>query len=128
MKKTLCPVLIGTVILTAVIIAVSALLCFTGILNFSFSKLALGALLGCAAALLNMIFLAISVEKSVEKGKNGARAYMSASYILRLIMIAAVIILAIKLDNIFNYVTAALPLLLQRVVIMVVNARRKKSE
>ena len=86
----------------------------------------LGALLGYAAAMANFILLAITLSKSLGKAEHATRT-MGLSYVLRMILIAAVVIIAIKLPA-FNYVAAVLPLIFPRFAIMIMNLRKKKVQ
>ncbi len=86
---------------------------------------ALGTLLGCAAAVINFALMGIILEKCVARGK-GAQGLMGMGYILRLAIIAAVIIWAIKADYL-NWVCAAIPLLFPRIAIYIINFIRRKE-
>lgn len=84
----------------------------------------LGALLGYATAMANFILLAITLSKSLGRAENATRT-MGLSYVLRMVLIAAVVIIAITLP-IFNYVAAVIPLLFPRIAIMIMNLKNKK--
>lgn len=85
-------------------------------------KVIWGALLGSAGCILNYAFLAFSIQKLVEKEEGEAKGLMGLSYVLRMIFIAAVIILAIKADC-FNYLACVIPFCFPRIVIMVLNVK-----
>lgn len=84
----------------------------------------LGALLGYATAMANFILLAITLSKSLGRAENATRT-MGLSYVLRMVLIAAVVIIAITLP-IFNYAAAVIPLLFPRIAIMIMNLKNKK--
>lgn len=115
----------GVFLLSLVMIGVFAVLGY-----FSY-RAVLGALLGWAGCVLNYYFLAVCVEKAVDKGEKGAKAYISGTYTLRMIFIGAVIIVAIKMPQYFNYLATAIPFLFPRFVITALNLIKKgekKSE
>jgi len=82
-------------------------------------QMLLGTLLGCTYAVCNFMLTAYFVSQSVKKGENAAKAYMAGSYYLRLILAAGVLFLAIKLPNVFNVYTTAIPFVFPRIVITV---------
>ena len=110
---------IGVFLLSLVMIGVFALCGY-----FSY-QVVLGALLGFLGCVLNYFFLAVCVEKAVDKGEKGAKTYISGTYTLRMIFIAAVIIVSIKMPQYFNYVATAIPFLFPRFVIMAFNLFKK---
>ena len=83
-----------------------------------------GAILGYAAAMANFILLAITLSKSLGKAEHATRT-MGLSYVLRMIMIAAAVMIAIT-SPFFNYVAAVIPLVFPRFAIMIMNLRKKK--
>lgn len=85
----------------------------------------LGTLLGCVAAVLNFALMGIILEKSVAHGK-GAQGLMGMGYIFRLIIIAAVILWAIKASYL-NWVCTVIPLLFPRIAIYIINFIRRKE-
>ncbi len=85
----------------------------------------LGTLLGYVIALANFTLMGIVLEQSMTREK-GASGLMGIGYILRLAVIAAVIIWAMKVEYI-NYVCAVIPLLFPQVAIFIINALRKKE-
>jgi len=109
MKKSILQVFVGSLILGVVMDIV-----FFLIGRFDLSVV-WGTLLGIACATLNFIFLAITVSKSLGKGKT-AGGYMGISYLLRLAFIGAIVVFAIKSPYI-NYVAVVIPLLFPRVII-----------
>ena len=85
-----------------------------------------GTLLGALVSFLNFLFLGITVEISVKKGKGGAQGAMGLSYTVRLLFIALAVIFAIKSPNI-NYVAAVIPLIFPRLGIMITKLFNKKK-
>ncbi len=123
MKKDILQVIGGTVILAVIMDIV-----FAVIGRFDITVL-WGTLLGIACASLNFCFLAYSVSKSLGKGK-AAVQYMGISYMLRLFLIGAIVVLAIKSPH-FNYVATVIALLFPRVIITVIQGimkRKNKSQ
>ncbi len=86
----------------------------------------LGSLLGGIVALLNFFFLATAIEKSVN-GYNSPKGALALSYSIRLIVIGAVVVLAIK-SPYLNYLTVVIPLLFPRIAIMVRNLLKMRTE
>lgn len=85
-----------------------------------------GALLGCSYVSLSFLWLAISVSRNVEKDPDNAKKRVAATYTYRLLAMAAVIILSIKVDC-FNWVATIIPILCQRIVVEIVGAMRSKE-
>ncbi|MGN1098285.1 MAG: ATP synthase subunit I [Clostridia bacterium] len=112
-------------ILGAAELAVSLILSL--IWDISFLKALAGDVLGCLCAILNFYLLAKSVEKSLSKDVKGAQAHMSLTYMGRLLLTAAVVIIAIKLPRIFNLWAAVIPLIFPRVAIMLTNLKSKNK-
>ena len=87
-----------------------------------------GTLLGFVGAALNFLFLALAVSRSVEKDEKGAKNFVQATYTGRLLFMALVIIIGIKLPY-FNGYTTVIPFVLVRPVIMLISLlSRKKSD
>ena len=84
-----------------------------------------GCLLGALVSFLNFLFLALSIEKSVSKGKKSAQMSMGTSYSVRLMFIAAAVVFAIKSPHI-NYLAALIPLIFPRISIMISEIILKK--
>ncbi|MBQ7822373.1 MAG: ATP synthase subunit I [Clostridia bacterium] len=104
--------------------AITAIVAFTPYFDYT---VATGALLGTLGAALNFTFLGFVVSKAVEKDEKNAQHYVQASYTARLLFMAAVIIIGIKLPYFNGYMTIV-PFLLIRPVVMIVNfISRKKS-
>ena len=86
-----------------------------------------GALLGWIGASLNFIFLAFVVSKAVEKDEKNAKSYVQATYAGRLLFMAIVIVIGIKLPYFNGYVTI-LPFIFVRPVITLINLIFKKKD
>ena len=112
----------------------------------------LGALLGCAAAIGNFFWMALSVQKAAEK-MNGvsvppaeenddeadqtdkplspqalnAKKGMQVSYTLRMILMVCVALLAVKLP-VFSPLAAIIPLFFPRIVIFVLGFMMRKED
>lgn len=110
---------IGVFLLSLIMVGIFALCGFFSI------QVVWGALLGASVCVLNYLFLAYCVQKSVDKGEKGARNYISGTYTLRMIVIAVAIIISIKVPQVFNYVATAIPFLFPRIVIMAFNLFKK---
>ena len=116
------PVMLGELLLTGVMLAVYAL-----IGRFSL-KVLWSAGLGAGAVLLNftvMILALLQAEKrgSPEKGQ----LYVRATYALRLVLLAAVLILALK-SKVFDPLTTALPLCFQPIAVWLFELFRKMKK
>lgn len=130
MKKQLKSVIGLTFLLSGILFIIVALIRLSGLCTYKILPVFFGIILGTVVSSLNMLFLAISIEKSVDKGKNGARWSMTTSYVLRLFMIAAMVVVAIKFNNIFNYIAAVIPVVFPRIAITIIGAsgKGKKDE
>ena len=120
--RDILPVMLGELLLTGVMLGVYAL-----IGRFS-AKVLWGALLGAGAVLLNfsvMIFALLKAEKrgSPEKGQ----LYVRATYALRMLLLAAVLIVALK-TKVFDPLATALPLCFQPIAVWLFELFRKKGE
>ena len=78
----------------------------------------LGNLLGGGVAVLNFLLMGLTIQKAVTEDEKQASKRMRASQSYRLLMQAAVLILAGVLGC-FDILAAAIPLLFPRVAIMV---------
>lgn len=120
--RDILPVMLGELLLTGIMLGVYAL-----IGRFS-AKVFWGALLGAGTVLLNfsvMIFALLRAEKrgSPEKGQ----LYVKATYALRMLLLAAVLILALK-TKVFDPLATALPLCFQPIAVWLFELFRKKGE
>ena len=112
LKKEVIRMCIGVPVLSVVMIIIYAV-CGKFDLPVLF-----GAIIGTAVTLLNFFLLALSVEHvSKKEDEAAAKLSMNVSYFARIILIAIVVVIAIKMPQI-NYITAILPLLFERIVIM----------
>ena len=116
------PVMLGELLLTGVMLAVYAL-----IGRFSL-KVLWSAALGAGVVLLNftvMILALLQAEKrgSPEKGQ----LYVRATYALRLVLLAAVLILALK-SKVFDPLATALPLCFQPIAVWLFELFRKMKK
>lgn len=116
------PVMLGELLLTGIMLAVYAL-----IGRFSL-KVLWSAALGAGAVLLNftvMILALLQAEKrgSPEKGQ----LYVRATYALRLVLMAAVLILALK-SKVFDPLATALPLCFQPIAVWLFELFRKMKK
>lgn len=120
--RDILPVMLGELLLTGIMLAVYAL-----IGRFSV-KVLCGALLGAGAVLLNftvMIFALLKAEKrgNPEKGQ----LYVRATYALRMLLLAVVLIIALK-TKVFDPLATALPLCFQPAAVWLFELFRKKGE
>lgn len=116
------PVMLGELLLTGIMLAVYAL-----IGRFSL-KVLWSAALGAGAVLLNftvMILALLQAEKrgSPEKGQ----LYVRATYALRLVLLAAVLILALK-SKVFDPLATVLPLCFQPIAVWLFELFRKMKK
>ncbi|MBQ4137513.1 MAG: ATP synthase subunit I [Clostridia bacterium] len=111
---------LGVLLLNAVVTAVIA---FTPYFDYT---IVTGALLGTLGASLSFTFLGYVVSKAVEKDEKNAQHYVQASYTARLVFMAIVIIIGIKLPYFNGYMTA-LGFLLIRPSVMLTNFISKKK-
>lgn len=119
--RSMLPILLIALAMTGVMIGVYALL---GKLT---GKVALGALLGTAAALLNFAVMTLSVVKA-ERAESPERGALQVrlNYVIRMIVLAAVLIVALKTDR-FDPVATVLPLCFIRIAIFISEIFRKKE-
>lgn len=119
--RSMLPILLITLAMTGIMIGVYALI---GKLT---GKVLLGAALGTAAALLNFAVMALSVVRA-ESAESPERGVLQVrfNYILRMIVLAAVLIVALK-TKVFDPVATVLPLCFIRIAIFVSEIFRKKE-
>lgn len=91
----------------------------------------LGLALGSAVALMNFVLLAKAIEKSIDMSPNEAKLYASSRYSVRMIIVAAVLFIAAKSQNL-NLIGVFLGLISPKIVILVRNKifdklKRKES-
>ena len=114
LKKNTLNVILGLLILSIIEVIVFA---FTPFFDYTAVT---GTLLGFAGASLSFFFLALVVAKSVEKGNDGAGKFIQATYMLRILFMAVVIVIGLKLPY-FNGYAVIIPFLLLRPTIMLAN-------
>lgn len=123
LKETLL-VLAGVLICTALMCGVYALLG-----RFDLSVL-LGGLVGTLLSCGNFFFMAmiatLAADKAEQQDAEGGKKLMKSSYPVRILVLAAVLILCAK-SGYFNVLALALPLAFVRPVLMVLEFFRKKG-
>jgi dipeptide/tripeptide permease len=86
-----------------------------------------GALLGCVFAFLNFVLLARDVEKVLEmEDKKKAENYMQGRQMIRMLMLAVMVVVAIKIEAI-NHWSAIIPLFFQRFLVYAIKFYDKKK-
>lgn len=85
----------------------------------------LGTALGCGVAVFNFSLMGIILEQCISR-QSGASYFAGFGYILRLAIIAAAVIWAMKVSYL-NYVCTAIPLIFPQLAIMIINIIRKKE-
>ena len=99
-----------------------------------------GAALGSVVTILNFLFLAITTNRAVDKvmaergdaemdedeaaefaakHKSSIQAAAKVSYIVRTLTIAATLVLAFLLDNVFDVIATLVPLVMLRPILMI---------
>lgn len=97
------------------VLGVLQLVIFALLRRFDLSVL-WGTLLGCSFTLLSFVLLTLSVQQSLRRVGRGASVFMTMTYLGRLALTAAVVLLAIKVPQIYLWATV-IPLLFPRIVI-----------
>jgi F0F1-type ATP synthase assembly protein I len=91
----------------------------------------LGAVVGTLAATLNFLFMAIvaslAADKAQQQNVKGGQAMIQSSYFLRMIVLF-VVFFAFAKSGLCNPLAMALPLLLFRPILMVIEFLRKPGE
>ena len=82
-------VLIFNLIVLAIFLIISAL----------DMKMFLGLMFGTIIAILNIILLAKSIEKSVTMPVNKAQIYTTSTYLLRMLIVAVVLVVSVKASH-----------------------------
>lgn len=115
-----------TLILSAVL---GIILCITGfIFKFSVIKALLGVCLGTFGAAASFFILALNVQYSVEQSERVAQISMGTGYIVRLVVVAVVVILAIKLPSVFNVWATIIPFIFPHFSIFILNFAKKGGD
>lgn len=94
-------------------------------------KVVYGAILGGVLTLANFLALSITVSKAADRAENGdpvkAKTAVQGSSVLRLFILAAVYIIALRTDF-FDPIAAVLPLLFLQICVSLVEYFRKDGE
>ena len=101
---------------------------FTIFMTFR-TDILIGVLYGCTFVSANFFYLAHCVNKCADKDEKGAKAYMSATYSSRILLSAAAIIIAAKVDWIYIW-AAIIPFAFTRIaatIVPFINKRRAKQ-
>jgi len=119
-------ILIGTLILTALMLGVFLILHFCNIIPFTL-RIVLSSLGGTLVALANFYGLCLGAQKSMTTDDpKRSKAYLQASYQYRLLFQAAWCILSIAVSYI-NPFAALIPLLFPRIVILFTQIKGRKA-
>lgn len=86
----------------------------------------LGLLLGSVFSVINFRLLAITIEKAVEMNPGRAQIYAGSRYTIRLVITAAVLILALKAPYI-DFIGAITGLFLSKIASLYVGIRSRHS-
>lgn len=120
--RDILPVMLGELLLTGIMLGVYAL-----IGKFS-GRVIWGALLGMGAVLLNFTVMILALLKAEKRGSpEKGQLYVRATYALRMLLLAAVLILALK-TKLFDPLATALPLCFQPIAVWLYEFFRKKGE
>ena len=112
---------LGTVLCTAAMLRV-----FFLIGKFDLTVL-YGGLLGGGFAVLNFFLLGLSVQRTTsQEDAKKAQAKMQMSYTLRLLLMAAVVIVGIQLPC-FHWVAVVIPLIFPRLIIFFLGIKPKRK-
>ena len=107
------------------ILGIIEFILFTLFMSFRKDVL-LGVLFGTVFASLNFLYLAYCVKKAVEKEEKAAKAYMSSTYTVRMVLVAAMIYVAANAESI-NLWAAIIPLAFQRIAATIVPLGRSNK-
>lgn len=108
------------------ILGVIEFVLFTIFMGFRFDVL-IGVLFGCLFTSLNFFYLAYCVKKAVEKEEKAAKAYMSSTYTVRILLLGVMIFIAAKVQFIYFW-AAIIPIAFQRIAATVVPIIDKRRE
>lgn len=126
LKSQVSSVLRVTLILSAVL---GIILCITGfIFEFSVIKALLGVCLGTLGAAVSFFILALNIQYSVEQSERVAQISMGTGYIVRLVVVAVVVILAIKLPAVFNVWATIIPFVFPHFSIFILTLAKKGGD
>ena len=117
-------VAIGELICCGIMVGVFALIDMFSL------KVLLSAICGCFTMIGNYFFMAVTVSLAADRAAPGAvehgKKMIRTSSAVRLIVMLAVLLIAIKLDA--NVIALALPLLFARPILMLAEFFRKKGD
>ena len=89
------------------------------------SDVLIGVLFGCLFTSLNFFYLAFCVSKAVEKEEKAAKAYMSSTYTVRVLLLGVMIFIAAKVQFIYFW-AAIIPIAFQRIAATIVPIIKKR--
>ena len=120
--RDLLPVMLGELVLTGIMLGVYALLGkFSG-------RVLWGALIGAGAVVLNLSVMILALLRAEKRGDAAkGQLYVRATYALRMLVLAAVLIVALK-TKAFDPLATALPLCFQPIAVWMYGLFRKKGE
>lgn len=98
----------------------------TVITGFFDTSAVLGTILGCGVAIFNFALMGFVLEKCVDR-KHGAKGFTEVGYVVRLAIIGAATVWAIKADY-FNYICMIIPLIFPQIAIFIINGVRRIKE
>ncbi len=125
-RREFCPVAVGTLILTAAMVGVFALLHLFGVVTFGL-PIVVSALLGALVACVNFYGLCLGAQKATATNDaDRAKTVIQASYRYRMLFQTVWCIAAIVIPYL-NPVAAIVPLLFPRLVILIRQARRSAA-
>lgn len=117
-------VAVGELVLSAAMVGV-----FTALGYFKMNVL-WGALTGCLVMIANYFFMAVTVSLAADRAQQGnpkgGQAMIQLSGIVRLIVMAAALVLAIRLGA--NVIALVLPLAFARPILLLAEFFRKKGD
>jgi len=106
------------------ILGVIEFILFTIFMGFR-SDVLIGVLFGCLFTSLNFFYLAFCVSKAVEKEEKAAKAYMSSTYTVRVLLLGVMIFIAAKVQFIYFW-AAIIPIAFQRIAATIVPIIKKR--
>ncbi len=106
------------------ILGVIEFILFTVFMGFRLDIL-IGVVYGCTFTSLSFFYLASCVKKAVEKEEKAAKAYMSSTYTVRMLLLGVMIFIAAKVKFIYFW-AAIIPIVFQRIAATVVPIIKKR--
>ena len=123
--RATAPIALGVTVLTGLMLLIYALLGFFRL------PVLWGAIAGTGLALLNFFLMALSAGTAADKAQNqdvkGGQAVMQLSYLFRLVLLFALLVVCVKLFG-FDPLASVLPVVFVRPVITVYELFLKKGE